>query len=331
MNSQKRSPYNSYMKTLPRLLLFAAATTSPTFAWQGGVRFSLPPRVTAALRSTTPDVEAKPIALPITKEQMIAAAAESVKRAQAEGVSNQRLRVLLPSPRIPGLLIAPDETWEGGIMQLYQACSPLTRDLVRALSFSAGGVAPRLKEQRLDRSGVDGEGLWTSECVSASDDVSALVQPSSEQLKNIEAVCQSASGRLVLMINPQYRDSDDTMDFLAGKGGLFGSMANFLGGKAKFVGALDELGFQTTFALEAYVIRGSELKYLKTWGSDWKIYITDDEGQPLFLGESTTRPDYNRIDDLLEKNLVAQKALRDLGTAPKLAQDSIKLLYGDME
>ena len=38
-----------------------------------------------------------------------------------------------------------------------------------------------------------------------------------------------------------------------------------------------------------------------------------------------------RIDDLLEKNLVAQKALRDLGTAPKLAQDSIKLLYGDME
>ena len=62
----------------------------------------------------------------------------------------------------------------------------------------------RLREQRLDESGVDGEGLWTSECASAADDVSALVQPSSEQQQNIEAVCKSANGRLVLMVNPQY-------------------------------------------------------------------------------------------------------------------------------
>ena len=54
-------------------------------------------------------------------------------------------------------------------------------------------------------------------------------------------------------------------------------------------------------------------------------------GLPLFLGESASRPDYNRIDALLEKNLVGQKALRDLGTGAKLTSESIKVLYSDID
>ena len=128
------------------------------------------------------------------------------------------------------------------------------------------------------------------------------------------------------------------MDFIASKMGLkfqFNSIqfdfSKFLGGKASFVQSLDKLGFQTTFALESYVIRGSELRYLLTYGNDWRIYITDDDGEPLFLGESASRPDYNRIDALLEKNLVGQKVLRDLGTGAKLTSESIKVLYSDID
>ena len=186
------------------LPLLAVAATNIAVAFES--RRALPIRsVPFRPLESTPNVEATTsTTLPTTKEQMIAAAVEAVKRAKADGVNNQRLRILLPSPRQPGVLIAPDETWEGGIMQLYQTCSPLVRDLVRALSPSSGSVVARLREQRLDESGVDGEGLWTSECASAADDVSALVQPSSEQQQNIEAVCKSANGRLVLMVNPQY-------------------------------------------------------------------------------------------------------------------------------
>lgn len=48
-------------------------------------------------------------------------------------------------------------------MQLYQACKPMGRELVSRLSPGDFGARPRVKEQRLDESGVDGEGLITSE------------------------------------------------------------------------------------------------------------------------------------------------------------------------
>ena len=258
---------SSHLPSLLFLLLAAACdafTSFPRSRLMRGIHSTTLASTTTDSTTTVPI----PTKVPATAEEQCAIAASAVRLASEAGVSNQRLRFLLPSPRIDAL-IAPDESWEGGIMQLYGAISPLVRDLVKKLSPPAGGVPARLKEQRLDISGVDGEGLWTSECASAADDVSALVQPSSEQLSNIQAICKSANGRLVLMVNPQYRDSDDTMDFIASKGGFFGSMATFLGGKAKFVQALDDLGFETTFALEQYVIRGSEMKYMFIYGQKW--------------------------------------------------------------
>uniref|UniRef100_A0A7S2HIP4 DUF1995 domain-containing protein n=1 Tax=Octactis speculum TaxID=3111310 RepID=A0A7S2HIP4_9STRA len=267
-------------------------------------------------------------ALPLTASDMRSAAVDAIESAYSAGLSRQRIRVLLSSPRNPNQLLPPDETWEGGIMQLYRACSPLVRKIVQKISDTPERVA-RLTEQRLDKSGVDGESLWTSECASARNDVSAFVQPSSEQLGNIKAVCASAGPeRLVMMVNPQYRDADDTLDYIASNGGgLFSAVAGFLGGKASFVNELDDLGFVSTFILEQYVIRGSELKYFLAYPSKWQIYITGDEGEPIFLGESTTRPDYNKIDDLLQENKIAVKAARDLKQAPKLTPESIKVLY----
>jgi hypothetical protein len=48
-------------------------------------------------------------------------------------------------------------------MQLYAACKPMGRELVSRLSPGNLGARPRVREQRLDESGVDGEGLVTSE------------------------------------------------------------------------------------------------------------------------------------------------------------------------
>ena len=103
-------------------------------------------------------------------------------------------------------------------------------------------------ETRLDVSGVDGEALWSSQCASPADDVSILVQPSVEVEGAIKQVCDSAGNRLVVMVNPQYRESDDTLDYISKSGGLFSNLAGFLGGKAKFVKMLDdEIGFVDTF------------------------------------------------------------------------------------
>ena len=42
-------------------------------------------------------------------------------------------------------------------MQLFSVASPLIRELLMSLSTSVAGVPPKLREQRLDSSGVDGE------------------------------------------------------------------------------------------------------------------------------------------------------------------------------
>ena len=78
---------------------------------------------------------------------------------------------------------------------------------------------PSLREQRLDVSGVDGESLLVAEGESPKNDASLFIQPSSEIQKTIESVCAAAGPRLVLTLNPQFRDVDDTLDFLSNANG----------------------------------------------------------------------------------------------------------------
>mmetsp|Transcript_57742 Transcript_57742/g.130838 ORF Transcript_57742/g.130838 Transcript_57742/m.130838 type:complete len:113 (+) Transcript_57742:61-399(+) len=110
-------------------------------------------------------------------------------------------------------------------------------------------------------------------------------------------------------------------------------MAGFLGGKAAFVQALDvELGFETTFCLEQFVIRGTELKYYRSFPSAWHVFLTGDAGESIYLGCSgDKRPDYNKVENLLGANGVAVKYLRDLGKAEELTEASISVLYEDFE
>jgi len=59
-------------------------------------------------------------------------------------------------------LVPTDESWQGGIMQLYRAAAPTTKDILRQLSptMRDAGVPPKIVEDRtIDESGVDGVGL----------------------------------------------------------------------------------------------------------------------------------------------------------------------------
>lgn len=287
------------------------------------IRATVEPEAVAAGEQATA-VEAIP--LPRSLEQQIAAMGKSITRAREDGVNRQRVRALLPRN---GVLVPPDETWEGGIMELYYAITPMVKRTLRLLTPPVSGVPPRFTENRIDASTVDGEALWTVQAASAKDDVCAFVQPSVENRKDIEQTCESAGERVVLMFNPQYRESDDTLDYLSKSNGLFKAVATFLGGKAAFVERLDELGFVDTFNLQSNVIRGSEMFYYKTYPGDWRIYILGDDDEPIYLGESKDRPDYNKIDDLLETNGVAQKFQRELNMFPPLTKSSITTLYSD--
>lgn len=186
-------------------------------------------------------------------------------------------------------------------MQLFAVASPLTRELLQMLSTSIAGVPPTLREQRLDQSGVDGESVWLAQSSQPQDDVMGFVQPSTEQIAQIEAACNNAGSRPILLCNPQWKERDDPLDALSRKEGLLGSLGNFLGGKASTEASLVNLGFRDVYTLATYRCRGSliylQLAYPHGWTAFYRQGVTDEVWKPLMASE--TRPTYQEVEDAL--------------------------------
>lgn len=183
-----------------------------------------------------------------------------------------------------------------------------------------GGVVPRLQEDRsVDDSGVDGIGLWLAQGATPKNDVSCFVQPSQETVSSIESISQQAGDRLVTLMNPQWRITDDALDSASRSEGVLGTFASFLGGKGGSLRKLEELGFTNVFVMEGYVCRGGNTRMMKRFDSDWAVFAENDAGTEFIkVGTSETRPTYQDIDAMLEEKGVALKYARDIGLAPKL-------------
>ena len=138
------------------------------------------------------------------------------------------------------VLVPPDETWQGGIMQLYRAAKPVAEEILRGVTDSP--FPPRCNEDRsCDESGVDGVGYLVTECTDPANDASCFVQPSQESLDFIKDASKVAKDRLVMLHNPQWRDVDDALDSASKTSGFLGGFASFLGGKGATLKALDEV------------------------------------------------------------------------------------------
>ena len=118
-------------------LLASAAALAPT----------TPPRrsriYTAVAEPETTEKAVEPPKCPLNAEAQLLAARDAILRASNDGVTRQQLRTLL---RRDGDLVPPDETWTGGIMQLYGACLPVRksnfkRPSIRGLSRIRSSVS----------------------------------------------------------------------------------------------------------------------------------------------------------------------------------------------
>lgn len=252
--------------------------------------------------------------VPKNEVEMIQDCADAIGRAQAAGINRHKIRLMLPGGEAPswGTLCPTDESWEGGIMQLYGACSPLVRSILRKASIN--DLAPTMSEQRLDDSGVDGTSLWTAQCQKAKDDIYAFVQPSTETIDAVSKVSGSAGPRSVLLVNPQWRETKDGYDMAGEKPGLFGQIGNFLGGTAGARKAVSELGFKDVYLLQEYTVNGDPCRILKSFPNpNWQVYTILDDAAPTLLGEQEGRPSYQDIAALLEAKGIPAKWARDIG------------------
>lgn len=224
------------------------------------------------------------------------------------------------------ILVPPDESWQGGIMQLYRAAVPTGQEIVKGLcnTFAVTGIPPKLIEDRsVDESGVDGVGLLTAslqpkqQSNSGNDnsneessplEISAYVQPLQETIPTVfKNMKQNDSvDELTVLINPQWRIVDDVLDTASKMDGFFGSFANFLGGKGGVLKQLDDANFQSIYILEGYVCRNRNVRLFKRFNTDWTVWAETDASTPtspiyLPIGETfPNRPTYQEIEKLLD-------------------------------
>lgn len=243
---------------------------------------------------------------PRDPEEMVRQAIAAVKRAASDGKTKTIVRLLIPREN---QLVAPDESFEGGIMQLYGRVAPMARDIVRGVVGDIGGVAPKMQEQRLDESGVDGESVWFAEGATPKDDVIALVQPSQERRKDILNFADQAKMRPMILVNPQWKDIDDPLDFLSKQEGIIGSIGNFLGGKGGLVAELEERGFIDVFRFDEFQCRGSRICLSLAYPNGWTMFYFDNvKGTFVPLATNLpTRPTYDEVGQLLIDNNVPFK------------------------
>jgi len=221
------------------------------------------------------------------------------------------------------VLVPPDESWQGGIMQLYRSCFPTCQDMIRQLIEDVAGVPPRIIEDRtVDESGVDGVCLLRD----SSNDIFCFVQPLQETVTKIIKKCNDiGDNKLMILVNPQWRDVDDALDSASRNDGLIGALASFLGGKGSSIKKLEEEGFDMSFCLEGYVCKGGNVRLFKKFDSNWIVYAeTDDETDYIRIGQSSERPSYQDVDKMLDDQGISLKYARDIGLAPKFGVNKLE-------
>lgn len=285
--------------------------------------------------SSSASSSSRGLSIPLSWEEMVRQVASAMKEASEKGTSRQIVRVLLPRDSSSDdlgkyieegfensnskgeiALVPPDESWQGGIMQLYRAAAPTASEIVRTLT-SASSLPSRISEDRsVDESGVDGVGLLQTEDQS----VNLWVQPTQECVDGMVKMSEQVdANKLVVLLNPQWRQVDDALDAQSKGEGFMSTLASFLGGKGGTLKQLAEAGYQPVYTLEGYVCRGSNVRLLQVLDSPWTVFCErDNQESYIQVGTSEARPTYQQVEVMLQDSDIGYKYARDMGWQEKL-------------
>ena len=98
--------------------------------------------------SASTDISTQPLSIPLSFDEMIRQSTSAMEDAYKQGVNRQIVRILLPRSADNEqllqyyeedaeigtqqvVLVPPDESWQGGIMQLYRVASLSCREMLR--------------------------------------------------------------------------------------------------------------------------------------------------------------------------------------------------------
>jgi hypothetical protein len=209
--------------------------------------------------------------------------------------------------------------WQGGPQETIRYLCPLATRVLQEISTSRlhpallGGLVISIQEQVL--LDFDGSVLLTAEHpAGAKYDVQAILQPNTDEyyrktIQTIEAQFSDTPGvatkRLFLIINPAWRNKESWSFWEAGR-------------------AEQEIlnRYETTYCIDQFVVRGSQISLLFEYGQEWAVFETampyqqqqvqqqqqqDKDGNEMdntklasrLIGTFPERPTYQELDALI--------------------------------
>ena len=248
--------------------------------------------------------------LPNNPEAVARQASTSIQRAFLEaGIHRQTVRLPLSESMYAGKeeSFVADRAigWQGDPQETYRFLSPMAESVLRQISLNddkSSGLTPKIQEQTL--LDFDGSALLNSQSpMGALYDSLALVQPNTdnyymeliEKLENEFSDTPGKAKRLFLLINPAWKDDPSSW-------GIFQSK------KAKEK-ILDR--YETTFALDQFIVKGNKISLYKSYPYDWAVYWTQlqpsgakqgdaSRNSPTLLGSMPKRPTYLEVEKMLD-------------------------------
>ena len=256
--------------------------------------------------------------LPSTADDMIRQSSQAIERAFNDGITRQTVRLALINPDETGeneQFVSDEENlFPGGAKQMYrEAGKPLTDLLLRSIyapTTDQAEVESRAQHHRVppkvtsqDIWDFDGSAIHTAEAAfGPKGDVQALVFPNTDvkYINDIDKISNAMGPRLFLLINPFWRNVDSWgMNILAP------------GAKKKAQSVIFDNGYDETYILLRYMVRGEKCAAIKAYPYDWQLfaYIEEDDfyGRPsgmervIRLGSCKERPTSAFVTELLNE------------------------------
>lgn len=256
--------------------------------------------------NTRSQASSRVVPVPDDARAEIQQAASAVERAYKDGIVRQTVKFALLEPE--EMMTGVENMWPGGTQQMYrESARPLTEALlreVRAVSTNEGtddssgtsqsNMPPTVTAE--DVWDFDGSAIISAKAASGSKgDVTALVFPNTDTkyLKDIESLDKSVGpDRLLLLINPFWKDVES-----------WGFNILAPNGKKRAQEVVFDNGYEITYAVNRFSVRGEDCVALKAYPFDWQMYAYREDPAwfnqeiAIYLGSSKEQPNLSQFSE----------------------------------
>jgi len=256
--------------------------------------------------------------LPTSAQAMVERATKSCLAARDAG--KMRLTLNLVVPLLPTVRPEDIDPWPGGLNQQFPTVERLTQQILRGIAYNGAAAAAAAAAAAGDGGGggVSGSSSSSSssgaakpcstQVLSSEDacalliqegpapalDCAAVVFPGVDQLQDLKRVDSMVTGRLLLIVNPQFRRVED-----------FGFWRKQEAEAAVFA------RFEQGFSFEEFSCRGEQVKLTYDFPTGWRSFAALDEAPmartsgspPLSLHDDPLpeRPEYEFLTQRINK------------------------------